>query len=295
MTVRERLSAAVCEDVSLNVQFLNNGVPTDPHRICSVKIYKCSVSESNLVTEIVFPEPMDDDYNLSNEFVYGGMLQRCGDKSEEALCGTDITPEFTPGCFKLVLNLCPDVFENGVYFDVWNFVGNVCDPCEDDVGTTDVTGLTDVTGSVCDDDSKLISQCNKFFVSSGGWLVDDGLKNIRLGFEALDKRFQQPEKRLLEVGMMPLPLYDYDYNKMQSIIPMLNATITITTACCEVLVDSEKMKIGLKQGSYRSNPFTLQYLLDTNRFLKGTYKYRIDVQLPDGQTRSSPYFTLAIR
>lgn len=295
MTVRERLSAAVCDDVSLNVQFLNNGLPADPNRICSVKIYKCSVSEPNLVTEIVFPDPVDSDYNLSNALIYGGMLQRCGDTSSEALCGTEVQPEFTPGCFKLVLNLCPDVFESGTYFDVWNFIGNVCETCEDDTGTTDVTGITDVTESPCSDESQIISQCNKFFVSSGGWLVDDGLKNLKLGFESLDKRFQQPEKRLLEVGIMPLPLYDYDYNKMQAIIPMLSATITVMTSCCEILVDSEKMKIGLKQGSYRSNPYVLQYLFDTNKFLKGTYRYRVDIQLPDGQTRSSPYFTLAVR
>jgi len=289
MPTRERLSGAVCEDIAINVQFLNSGVPADPSAICSVKIYKCSVSQENLVTEVVFPEPTDNDFDLSNEFVYGGMLQRCNDTSDPALCGTDVEPQFTPGCFVLNLNLCPDVFETGVYFDVWNFVGTACDPCEG----TDVTSVTDA--SICADETQLQSQCNKFFVSDRGWFVDDGLKNIRLGFEPLDKRFQQPEKRYLEVGLTPLPLYDFDTDKIQAILPSLSATITIQTACFELLVDAEPMKVGLRQGSYRSNPYILKYLLDTNRFLKGTYRYRVDVQLPDGQTRSSPYFTLAIR
>jgi len=298
MPTRERLSGAVCDDIALNVQFLNNGSPADPAAICSVKIYKCSVNDENLVTQMVFPEPTDDDFDLSKEYIYDGMLKRCNDTSDPALCGTDKDPEFTPGCFILNLNLCPDVFDSGVYFDVWEFVGTACNSCEgtDVTDVTDITDITSVTESnICDDDSQLQSQCNKFYVNGRGWFVDDGLKNIRLGFEPLDKRFQQPEKRYLEVGLTPLPLYDYDSDKIRSILPSLSATITVQTGCHELLIDSEPMKIGLRQGSFRSNPYVIKYLFDTNRFLKGTYQYRVDVQLPDGQTRSSPYFTVAIR
>lgn len=283
---RSRLSGTVCEDIALQAMFLNNGVPADPAALCSIKIYKCSVSDENLITEIILPSPTEEDFDLSNEFIYGGIIQRCGDQSEGALCGTDVESEFTPGCYILNLNLCPDLFESGVYFDVWNFVGTYCDPC---------SGTDAAISDLCDNEDLVTSQCNKFFVNDSGWYVDDGLKNIRLGFEPLDKRFQQPEKRYLEVGMTPLPLYDYDYNKLNAIIPALQGTITIMTASCETMVDSEPMKVGLRQGSYRSNPYVLQYLLDTSRFLKGTYKYRVDIQLPDGQTRSSPYFSVAIR
>jgi hypothetical protein len=60
------------------------------------------------------------------------------------------------------------------------------------------------------------------------------------------------------------------------------------------MVDNELMDIGLRQGSYRSNPFVAKYLLDTGRFLSGTYDYFITTQLPDGQTLVSPKYTLTI-
>lgn len=288
MASRNRLDGTICEDIALNARFLNNGIPQDPAALCSIQIYSCSVSDENLVTEITLPAPTPEDFDLSNEFIYGGLIQRCGDTSEDPQCGSDGTPMFTPGCFILNLNLCPDLFQSGLYFDVWNFVGSDCDPC------SDITNVTDITNaSPCDDESQIQSQCNKFFIGSG-WYVDDGLRNIQLGFEPLDKRYQQPEKRYLEVGLTPLPLYDYDQS-FAALIPSLSATITFVTACNEVLIDAEPMTIGLRQGSYRSNPYTVKYLLDSTRFLKGTYRYRVDVQLPDGQTRSSPYMTLAIR
>lgn len=287
MPVRNRLNGTVCEDIALKTKFYNNGTPADPATICSVKIYRCSVTEENLVTEIVFPSVTPEDFDLSREFIYGGLLQRCGDTSTAPVCGTDNVPSFTPGCYILNLNLCPDLFSAGVYYDVWNFVGTACNPCSG----TDVTSFADL----CDDESQIQSQCNRFYVNGDGWFVDDCLKNINIGFEPLDKRYQQPEKRWLEVGITPLPLYDYDTAKMSAIIPSLQATITFVTACNELLVDAEPMYVGLRQGSYRSNPYELKYLLDSNRFLKGTYKYRIDVNLPDGQIRSSPYMTIAIR
>lgn len=286
MTSRNRLDGTVCEDIALNAKFYNNGVPQDPAALCSIQIYKCSVSEENLLTVIDLPTPTAEDFDLSNEFIYGGLIQRCGDTAADPLCGTDPSSSFTPGCFILNLNLCPDLFGPGVYIDVWNFVGTSCDPCG-----TDVTSVADL----CADESQIQSQCNKFFVNDRGWYVDDGLKNLRLGFEPLDKRFQQPEKRTLEVGLTPLPLYDYDVDKFAAWIPSMQGTITFMTACNEILIDAEPMTIGLRQGSYRSNPFVMQYLLDTGRFLKGTYRYRVDIQLPDGQTRSSTLFTLAIR
>lgn len=287
MPSRNRLSGAVCDSVALKTKFLNGGIPTDPAALCSVQIYKCSVTSENLVTEIVFPSPTTDDFDLSNEYIYGGAIRRCGDTADDPLCGTDAVPQFTPGCFVLELELCPDLFTPGVYFDVWNFVGTVCDPC---IGT-DVTDVTDL----CADESNIQSQCNKFFVNDRGWFITDCLKTIDLGFEPLDKRFQQPEKRFLEVGLTPLPLYDFNVDQMNAIIPALQGTITILTQYCEVLVDSAPMEIGLRNGSYRSNPYVLKYLLDSSSFLKGTYQYRVDVQLPDGQTRSSTLFTLAIR
>jgi len=287
-----RLSGSVCNDISLNVQFLNCGTPADPYALKSIKIYKCSVNQANLVTEVVLPCVEAEDRELDREYIYGGAIRRCGNQnSDTGECGTDLAPNFTPGCFILDLNLCPDLFEAGVYYDVWEFVGDYCDPCID---PTDVTNATDITCEV-DDLEPVLSKCNQFFVSDQCWNIEDGLRSINLGFEPLSSRFQQPEKRSLEVGLTPLPLYENNVSFMTSIISSLSATITIQTASYEVLVDAEEMCIGLRTGNYRSNPYLLKYLLDTSRFLKGTYKYRIDIQLPNGETRSSPYYNLAIR
>lgn len=285
-----RLNGSVCNDIALNVQFLQCGSPKDPYALKSIKIYKCSVGDANLVTEIALPCATDYDRDLSNEFIYGGIIRRCQNQNQAGLCGTESEPSFKPGCFVFTLNLCPDLFESGVYYDVWEFVGDPCQPC------IDVTNVTDITGS-CDVDSlsPVLSKCSQFFVSDQCWNIDDGLRKLNIGFEPLSSRFQQPESRTLEVGITPLPLYDFSAKQINPIIASLDAKITIMTSYNEILVDAEDMCVGLKQGSYRSNPYVLQYLLNTNRFLKGTYKYRIDVNLPNGETRSSPYFNLAIR
>jgi hypothetical protein len=96
------------------------------------------------------------------------------------------------------------------------------------------------------------------------------------------------------VGLMPLPLYDYDHNLVDPLIPLLEPTISISTQRCELLVDNAPCRIGLRHGSYRSNPFVIQYDLDTSLFLKGTYQYSIKVTLPDGKSRVSQKFILTI-
>ena len=100
---------------------------------------------------------------------------------------------------------------------------------------------------------------------------------------------------------MPLPLYDFDFNVIAPIVPHLTATFTMLTENEELLIDSETMKIGLRQGSFRTNPFVLQFKFDTSQILstgvpllKGTYKYRVQINLPNGETRVSPDFSLQI-
>jgi hypothetical protein len=110
----------------------------------------------------------------------------------------------------------------------------------------------------------------------------------------MDIKFHQPEYRTIEVGMMPLPLYDYDYNKIAPIIPMLTGYFSLYTEGCELLIDQEPMRIGIRQGTYRTNPFTLQYAFDTRRVLKGSYKYQVSVCLPNGESRTSPKFQLQV-
>jgi hypothetical protein len=277
----DRLNASVGGSVALNAAFANNGVPTDPYTIRAVRIYKQSVREENKVLEILVPPPGSTDY----QSVFDSLFQRVQDPtvSETGVCGTDIGPHYLPGAYVLNLNLPCDTFEAGVYFDVWCFVG-------------DLNCYTDQSVINWDDESMWTCQCNKFFLSSANnWQMDDDLTNIRLGFDPLDSKFIQPEKRMLEVGMMPLPLYDYDYKKLAPLIPALRGKITIETQNCETIVNDADMKIGLRSGSYRSNPYVLKYLLDTSKFFKGTYKYRVSVGLPNGETRVSDNFYFTVR
>lgn len=145
-----------------------------------------------------------------------------------------------------------------------------------------------------DDEDQWIRCCNRFWLYADGFVCDDGLENIRLGFEAMDAKFNQPEVRMLEVGMMPLPLYDFDFNRVAPMLPRLRATFTLVTDSCETLIQDEPMKIGLRQGTYRSNPFTLQYVFNSARVLKGSYRYQITVHLPNGETRVSPKFNIQV-
>lgn len=95
---------------------------------------------------------------------------------------------------------------------------------------------------------------------------------------------------------MPLPLYDWDQSKIGPMMPQLCPFITVETMEGEILVGLEKApcKIGIRQGTCRSNPFVIQCPLDTSGFLKGMYRYRITIELPNGENRISEPFTFTI-
>lgn len=254
-----RISSHTGGIVDLNVTFYRNGVPTDPYAIRRVDIYVGSQKPENLVAQVVIPDPSD----LS----YPSPIERTLDGSGDAL----------PGVFTLPFSI-PTTFDApSVYLDVWHFVGT-------DPGTD---------GDL-DDETAWLSQCNKFWVFADGFYADDGLVVPRFAFEALDKAFRKPEVRTLEVGLMPLPLYDYDYNRIAPIIPQLRAFITISTENCELLVDNAPCRMGIRQGSYRTNPFNIQYQLDTSTYLAGTYIYRITLMLPNGESRVSDDLRMTI-
>ena len=246
--VYSRLSARTNSPVNLNVSFRRGGQLADPYALRRIDIYHQSVKDENLVGMIVFGLPDSTGYPLpaTNPSV--------GEYSVE---------------FEI-----PSDYEEGVYFDVWRFVGS--EP--DDLSTFDF-----------DDESLWISQCNKFWVFADCWFLDDGLVTPRFGFEPLDSRFSKGEVRNLEVGIMPLPLYDYDQNRINPMMPQICPFITVSTEEGEVLSGLEKApcKLGLRQGSYRTNPYVVQCSLDTNNFLKGTYVYRIILELPNGESRIS--------
>ena len=261
MAEYNRLSGRVGNIVNLDVTFYHNGVPEDPFAIRRIDIYQGSVKDENLVQQILMPLPDDPAYPFPVE-------------QEEDSSGAVMV-----GQYRLPYEIPTDFTAPEIYFDVWRFIGE--------------TG--DVTLSVEEEDESLwISQCNRFWVYPDGWYVDDELVNIRLGFEALDKHFRKPEVKSLEVGIVPLPLYDFDYNRVIPLIPQIVPYIHIETENGEVLVENGQAKMGLRQGSYRTNPFVVQYLIDTNEFLIGTYKYRTTLVLPNGETRASDWMRFDI-
>lgn len=271
MAIFPRVSGRLGNAIDLNITFYRNGVPTDPFAVRKVSIYRSAVQPENLIAEFPVVNPLDP--------LYPSPVAREFDAQNVA----------KPGVFHLFWALpesgipVPDIF-----FDVWSYLGT--DPT---LGTgsagTDVTNGVDV-----DDETQWQSCCEKFWLYSDGFFCDAGLENIRIGFEAMDEKFNQPEVRTIEVGMMPLPLYDFDYNKIAPILPFMQATFSLTTDNCELLILDEPMRIGLRQGTHRSDPFTLQYTFDTSLVLKGSYKYQVTLHLPNGETRVSPRFNLQV-
>jgi hypothetical protein len=262
-----RIAARKGHTVDLNIDFLNNGQLKDPYAIRSVQIFKTQVAPSNLVATIPIVDPSDHLYPspLCMEYISGS------------------TGDVLEGRYHLPFSIPTDFQAPDIYFDVWTYFPT--DPC---IG---------VVGCNIDDpdlDVYLQTECHRFWVYPDDWFSSDKLQSIRFGFEPLDNKFNYPEYRPLEIGLMPLPLYDYNFNLVNPMIPYLKPTISIETRFNELLVDDEPCRIGLRQGAYRSNPYVVTYDLDTARFLKGTYQYAITLKLPDGTTRVSRKFIFSI-
>lgn len=283
MSIYPRISARRGNEVRLDLTFYRGGVPTDPYAIREVKIYKTRVLDSNLVAQILVVDPEDTNYPSPVSAV------------EDS--GTIVT-----GKYELLWDVPSDAHAPDVYFDVWRYIptnpcslGEFADSTACTIGD-DNTGSTYYIDLDSDEISGLIQEsCNRFWVYDDIWDSSDNLSSMQIGFEPLSQKFAQPEVRPLEVGIMPLPLYQYDFNFNVPKLPMLTATISIETARQELIVDADDMEIGIRQGYYRSNPFVFRYMIDTMNFLKGTYKYRITVTLPDGTTRTGGDYILEIR
>jgi hypothetical protein len=273
-----RISGRKNRVIDLNVDFLRSGVPTDPFAIRYVEIYRNSVVPHNLVATI--PIIDCDDINYPSPACQEGIVPDPG------LCGTAPTDPIVPipGKYHLYYQI-PDKFQApDVYFDVWHYYAT--DPRDNPTSDCDIDD--DVYGD------HLLSCCHRFWVYPDEWFCNDGLQTVRFGFEPLDQKFYKPENRPLEVGLMPLPLYDYNFNLVNPLIPYLNPEILIESGDCELLVDWQPMETGLRQGSYRSNPWVVKYNLDTSNFMKGTYRYQIRLNLPDGTSRVSKKFFFTI-
>lgn len=276
-----RISARRGQVVDLNVDFLRNGVLTDPFAISGIEIYKTSVAPHNLVATIPVVLPDDPLYPAP---VYQEQIV-----AETGLCGTEPTADNIPvvGKYHLPFAIPIDFSVPDVYFDLWYYFAD--NPCGE-LGTgTDECNINDAQY-----DSLLLKCCHRFWVYPDNWFCNDGLQTVRFGFEPLDQQFHTPETRPLEIGIMPLPLYDYNFNLVNPLIPFLRPTISIETQHNELLINNSPARIGIRHGSYRSNPWVIQYDFDSSQMLKGTYRYWITLNLPDGSSRVSRKFILTI-
>lgn len=298
-----RISGQTCAIVDLNVTFYKDGVPFDPCLIRRVDIYEGCEKPENLVASIPidpgpgYPSPI---IRVIDAVVNPNPTGVCG-TSPIGPCGTDPMPAppivYKTGQYILPFFVPPTFRAPQAYIDVWRFVDTCEGTCEPGTAPIPDTGCGCAVdhGNMCPTmPSNWQSVSNKFFVFPAGVFADDGLVVPRLGFEALDKIFKKPEIRTLEVGIMPLPLYDFDFNRIAPLIPRLRATITFETDANEILVKDAPARIGIRQGTYRANPFTIQYTLNSADFLVGTYQYRVTVYLPNGETRVSDPFRLTI-
>ncbi len=332
-----RISARRGQVVDLNVDFLHNGILTNPYAIWAVEIYKSQVLPHNLVATISIADPTDPLYPapLCQEF----------EAPPPTYCGTE-TPAIIPvaGRYHLPYLVPVDSPVPDIYFDLWYYYAvnpalagdsptggfyegfqdgyrdyrdrdprdrdlrrewefpeqefpelNFHDPRDfTDPANPEYTNPNPTAAALRHHPELLLKCCHRFWIYPENWFCDDRLQTVRFGFEPLDQKFYSPEQRTLEIGLMPLPLYDYNFNLVTPLIPFLTPTITIETQHHELLVDKEECRMGLRQGSYKTNPFVIQYDVDTTRFLKGTYQYHIALRMPDGSSRVSRKFILTI-
>lgn len=289
-----RISARNGQLVDLNVDFYNNGKLDDPFWIKKVEIYKCNTSPHNLQSIITVIEP-DNPYYPS-PICQEKMATNDGD------CGTeDIQEIYIPGKYHLPFLVPSDFKSPEVYIDVWYYYPkNPCDPDSFPADCPPVNDLTDEDITNCDItdpdlEHLLKSCCHRFWVYPDSWFCSDGIQTVEFSYEPLSVRFNYPEKRNLEIGLIPLPIYNHNRKLVESLIPYIKPYITIGTQHCEYIVSDVLVELGFRQGHNCQNPWMIKYLLDTNKFLKGSYWYQIKLELPDGTTRVSNKFWIEIR
>lgn len=263
MPVYTRISARKGSYVRLNVAFYANGLPSDPHAIRRIDIYQNKVDDDNLVAQIDVLEPDETGYPLP-------LVQEL-----------DSNGDPLPGRYYYDLLVPDDFVAPDSYIDQWWFIGDEL-----------VDGTTPIDYT---DETLWDSQCFKWWLTrSSTWYGDDELITPRFEFQQLDKNLTKPEIRTIEVGIIPVPRYDYDYNRIAPLMASLDATITIETINSETVINEAQCTIGLRQGSIRDNPFVIRYRINSGSFIIGTYKYWVTLTLPNGETRSSPAFFLSI-
>jgi hypothetical protein len=264
-----RISGRLGQLSQLNIDFYHNGQLADPFAIRRIDIYRAVIQPQNLFASIPLLSPTDP--------LYPAPVVR-----------TDVGQYYYP--YPVPANaVAPEVYE-----DIWYY--HPTDPAASGTASTPpyplpYSGTYDILN---DYDNCLIANCHRFWVYPNNWYTDDRLMSIQFGFEPLRQRFHSGDYCDLDIGVMPLPLYDFDYNLVMPLIPWMTASIHVETRNAEILIQNEQMSVGLRQGTFRTNPFVLRWRLDARRFLIGTYRYRVTVYLPNGVIQASPWYIFSI-
>lgn len=267
MAIYNRISARRGQQVALDITFMQAGQRADPYAIYRIEIFRGNTNAQNIVDAVDVADPDSTEYPSP-------VTRQPDPEAANLICPsppdcegtTESISDPSTGRYRYLWIVPSDAVVPDIYFDIWYYYSTQADSSSTD---------------------NLLEACNKFWVYSDEWYADGGLDTVRLSFEPLDIRFRKPEKRPIEIGIMPMPLYDYNYNLVAPLIPYLEPYISIWTNEGEQVVTNASCEMKLRQGSYRSNPWVISYMLDTCNFFKGAYKYRVMAILPDGSSRSS--------
>ena len=95
-----RVSGRTGQPIALNVRFFRNGVAADPFAIRRVKIYRSAVADENLIAEIPFLFPGEEDY------------------PSPAIQDVDSNGDPIPGAFTLIFEVPSSGIQLRIYFSM---------------------------------------------------------------------------------------------------------------------------------------------------------------------------------
>ncbi len=143
-----RLSGSPGEVINLDVSLYKNGAPFTPYAIRRIDIYQDSVAESNLVAQVIIPDPDESDYPSPIEELAG--------------TGNYRLPFVVPSTFSAPR----------AYFDVWRFI-------EEDPGSDGDLDDEDEWEALC---GRFWLQPSGFKLDDGLETIDLGFEPLTLKF-----------------------------------------------------------------------------------------------------------------
>ena len=224
------------------MRFLRNGIPTEPHAVRRIDIYRSFVRAGNLVAQILFNPPDDPLYPFP------------------AVQGTA-----EPADFEALFAVPENFVVNDVYIDVWHFLGD--DPqtagIDDESLWFSQSGRFWVYEDVFLGDDQLNSK-RLGFEPLDKKLKRGEIRTIEIAIHPLPKHDYAYNK------LAPI---------IPHLNPTITVS-TAHGELVDGLVDFP-CRIGIRQGHQRGSPFVVQCLIDTRTLVRGMYRYVIKVQIYD--------------